>query len=89
MTAADGNSDRDKRELAIVVFFLDTGIRRANLAGISLVDLNLRTNRILISSATDGNQHIVSFASDCADVTRNYLERTGREDIVQNIAVIW
>ena len=67
------NLDRNIRDELVLMLLLDTGIRRGELVGIDLEDVDTAARRIRIRNAKGGNQRVVPYASQCAEKMRLYL----------------
>lgn len=61
------------RDLAILSLFLGTGIRVSELVGINIDDLDFSLNGFLVTRK-GGNQAILYFPDEVADVLRDYLK---------------
>ena len=76
----DGLSERQRRynehtklrDLAILTLFLGTGIRVSELVGLNVGDIDFSINGFLITRK-GGNQAILYFPDEVADVLRRYL----------------
>jgi len=77
IAACDEPTGRGVRDSLIIMLFLDTGVRRGELLGIDLDDVDLVGRRIRIRHAKGGNQRIVPFGSKCAAHLNRYLEFRG------------
>ena len=67
------------RDAAIAALFYSTGIRRAELAGISMHDLDLDALRLKVIGK--GNkQRVVFFNADTADLLRTYIDKRQASD---------
>jgi integrase/recombinase XerC len=60
------------RDFAIVMLFLGTGIRVSECVGIDLEDLDFRSNALLVTRK-GGNQSILYFPDEVADVLKAYI----------------
>ena len=78
--SGDGLSERQRRynehtklrDLAILTLFLGTGIRVSELVGLNVGDIDFSINGFLITRK-GGNQAILYFPDEVADVLRRYL----------------
>jgi site-specific recombinase XerD len=68
----NGTTFVDRRDTAIVRVLLDTGMRRGELVGIDLDDLNLRAQEVLVHGK-GGRDRIVPFSGKTALSLRKYL----------------
>jgi site-specific recombinase XerD len=70
-----------KRNLAMVAFLLDTGVRRGELLNIKLSDLDLERNRAIVSGKT-GQRHVF-FEGACREALKAYLKvrPSGKEEL--------
>lgn len=73
LRAMDGPSFVDRRDTAMVRVLLDTGCRRAELAGIDVDDLDLRAQEITLHQTKGGRARIVPVGSRTALALRKYL----------------
>lgn len=60
------------RNLAMISFLLDTGIRKGELLSLRLGNLNLDQNRCVVKGKT--GQRLVPFSQQCRDALRRYLQ---------------
>ena len=67
------NEHTRMRDLAIVTLFLGTGIRVSELVGIDIDDLDFSINGFLVTRK-GGNQAILYFPDEVADVLKSYLK---------------
>lgn len=67
------NENTKLRDLAILTLFLGTGIRVSELVGINIDDIDFSLNGFLITRK-GGNQAILYFPDEVADVLRDYLK---------------
>jgi Site-specific recombinase XerD len=74
LKSCEGTDFRDRRDLAIIRLFLDTGMRRGELAGLSVddVDLKERTARVL---GKGRKVRLVRFTAKTAQAIDRYLRR--------------
>ena len=66
------NLNTNVRDLAILTLFLGTGIRVSELVGINISDIDFSINGFLVTRK-GGNQAILYFPDEVADVLKNYL----------------
>ncbi|MBN9389787.1 MAG: tyrosine-type recombinase/integrase [Chloroflexi bacterium] len=62
------------RNLAMISFLLDTGIRKGELLSLRLGNLNLDQNRCVVRGKT--GQRLVPFSQPCRDTLRRYLQHS-------------
>ena len=62
-----------KRDLAMIVLFLTTGIRVSELAGLDISDIDFETNSFRIIRK-GGNESILYFGQETADALKSYLQ---------------
>ena len=67
------NDHTRTRDLAILTLFLGTGIRVSELVGINIDDIDFSINGFLVTRK-GGNQAILYFPDEVADVLRDYLK---------------
>jgi site-specific recombinase XerD len=68
-----GSSDREIRDMAIIMCLIDTGVRLGELVGINLQDIDFHSGRITIRKAKGGNDRVVPFASHSSRALRQYV----------------
>lgn len=61
-----------KRDLAITMFFLDTGVRVSELHGCDEGDLDLDNKNVIITRK-GGKQQLIYFSDECAQLFQDYL----------------
>jgi integrase/recombinase XerD len=74
VAATSGSSDREIRDRAIVMLFVDTGIRLSELAGVSYEDVDFTSRRITVKKAKGGNSRVVAYADQCAEALDSYIK---------------
>jgi len=67
------------RDLAILTLFLGTGIRVSECVGLDLEDIDFEINGFLVTRK-GGNQAILYFPDEVADVLKRYLEERVRQE---------
>jgi integrase/recombinase XerC len=72
MLAPDTTTTNGKRDAAILELFYSTGLRRAELCGIRLRDVNHANNTMKVTGK-GGKERIVPFGRDAANALREYL----------------
>ncbi len=73
MTCCDNNIKMGVRSTAILLLLLDTGMRRAELEGLEVEDINLDTGRAMIRHGKGRKQRVVPFSPSTANVIGSYL----------------
>lgn len=68
-----------KRDYAILMLFLGTGMRVSECVGIDIGDLDLQQNAVLVTRK-GGNQVILYYPQEVADALKAYLEERKRID---------
>ena len=66
-----------RRDAAVVLLFLDTGIRCAELSALDLADCDLPRRRLLIRHGKGNKQRVVPFARRCQAALKAYLAVRG------------
>lgn len=67
------NANTRLRDLAILILFLDTGIRVSELVGINISDIDFSINGFLVTRK-GGNQTILYFSEEVEIALKDYLE---------------
>ena len=67
-----------RRDRAIILVLLDTGIRCSELAQLRLGDFDATTQRIHVRHGKANKQRVVAFAERCAAAVELYFEERGR-----------
>ena len=78
VAACDPASAVGRRDAAVVLLFLDTGIRCAELSALDLADCDLPRGRLLIRHGKGNKQRVVPFARRCQAALETYLAVRGR-----------
>ena len=76
--ACDPATAVGRRDAAVVLLFLDTGIRCAELSALDLADCDLPRGRLLIRHGKGNKQRVVPFARRCRAALEAYLAVRGR-----------
>ena len=63
------------RNRAIILLFLDTGLRYAELHGLTLEDVDWEAGRIHVRHGKGRKQRVVAFGAGPSDALRDYVER--------------
>ncbi len=87
LRACDGKQFEDKRDTAVIRLFLDTGMRRAELAGLTLDDLDL-DNRVAVVTGKGRKQRTVPFGRRTALAIDKYI-RARRQHRDSHRAELW
>lgn len=72
LAACDGKGFADRRDTALLRMLLDTGLRRAGMAGLRLADIDL-DEQVAIVTLKGGRRHIVPFGDKTARALDRYL----------------
>jgi len=88
LKACEGREFADLRDLAIIRFLLDTGVRRAELANLRVDDIDLKdkTARIL---GKGGKVRVIAFGVKTAHALDRYLRRARRGHREAALPPIW
>ena len=78
VAACDPASAVGRRDAAVVLLFLDTGIHCAELSALDLADCDLPRRRLLIRHGKGNKQRVVPFARRCQAALETYLAVRGR-----------
>ena len=78
VAACDPATAVGRRDAAVVLLFLDTGIRCAELSALDLADCDLPRGRLLIRHGKGNKQRVVPFARHCRAALEAYLAVRGR-----------
>ena len=78
VAACDPATAVGRRDAAVVLLFLDTGIRCAELSALDLADCDLPRGRLLIRHGKGNKQRVVPFARRCRAALEAYLAVRGR-----------
>ena len=73
LAACDPATAVGRRDAAVVLLFLDTGIRCAELSALDLADCDLPRGRLLIRHGKGNKQRVVPFARRCRATLEAYL----------------
>ena len=73
LACCDANIFVGRRDRAILLTLLDTGVRCAEAVGLDLADCALPERRLLVRHGKGGKDRVVSFAGRCADALATYL----------------
>lgn len=82
-----GNSYVDRRDSAIVRLLLDCGMRRGELVGIDLEDLDLRHQEITLHRTKGGKARVVPFGGKSTLALRKYLRARERHSAASSPAL--
>ena len=77
VAACDPATAVGRRDAAVVLLFLDTGIRCAELSALDLADCDLPRRRLLIRHGKGNKQRVVPFARRCRAALEAYLAVRG------------
>ena len=73
IACCDANTVVGRRDRAILLTLLDTGVRCAEAVGLDLADCTLTEQRLLVRQGKGGKDRIVPFTGRCADALAAYL----------------
>ena len=77
IACCDANTVVGRRDRAILLTLLDTGVRCAEAVGLDLADCALAERRLLVRQGKGGKDRVVPFAGRCADALAAYLADRG------------
>lgn len=83
LKACEGRAFEDRRDTAILRLFIDTGIRRGELAGIEVDDLDLDAQVVLVTGKGDRARNVV-FGNNTALALDRYLRERRRHRRAQD-----
>ena len=66
-----------RRDRALILTLLDTGLRCAETVGLGLADADFARRRIHVRHGKGHKERVVPFADRCADALRTYLDHRG------------
>ncbi|MEV0994580.1 tyrosine-type recombinase/integrase [Nonomuraea sp. NPDC050202] len=81
-----GKTFVDLRDLAMILLFMDTGIRRAEMAGIKVEDLDLDMREVKVHGK-GRRDRVVSYGRKTAVVLDKYLRIRGKQKLKDNPAL--
>jgi site-specific recombinase XerD len=73
LQTAKGATFAERRDLAILRLFLDTGLRLAEMAGLRVADLDLRTNTVFVEMGKGRRPRTAAFGDRTAQALERYL----------------
>ncbi len=82
-----GNTFENRRDLAILRLFIDTGMRAGELVGLSLDDINLELNVALVMGK-GGRNRTCPYGAKTAEALRRYL-RVRRTHPLAQLPQLW
>lgn len=71
---------RGLRDRALVLFFLDTGLRCQELCDLRIGDVDREARHVLISAGKGGKGRVVAYSADVANALNRYMRRRGGWD---------
>ena len=77
IACCDARTAMGRRDRAILLTLLDTGIRCAEAVDLDLADCALPERRLLVRQGKGGKDRVVPFAGRCADALATYLADRG------------
>ena len=75
LAVCDPTTEFGCRNRAIILLFLDTGMRYAELHGLTLADVDWEAHRIHVRHGKGRKQRVVAFGAGPADALRDYVDR--------------
>ena len=75
LDVCDPTTEFGCRNRAIILLFLDTGLRYAELHGLTLEDVDWEAGRIHVRHGKGRKQRVVAFGAGPSDALRDYVER--------------
>ena len=90
LAATEGRAFADRRDAAIIRLLLDTGLRRGELAALSIADMDLGAGIAYVAAASSkgGRGRAVAFTADTARALDRY-ERMRRGHLHRDLAAYW
>ncbi|MEU6699855.1 tyrosine-type recombinase/integrase [Pseudonocardia sp. NPDC046786] len=88
IAACRGNTFAARRDLAIIRFLMDTGVRRSEIHGLTVRDLDFK---LMVATVTGkGNrQRMVPFGNRTAEALRRYLRARRRHPFAAETEALW
>lgn len=83
-----GNTFENRRDLAIIRMFLDTGMRAGELVGLNLDDLDTAQS-IAVVMGKGGRQRACPYGARTADALRRYLRFRSKHPQARNTSALW
>lgn len=87
LRSMSGQSYVDRRDTAMIRLLLDTGCRRAELAGIDVDDLDLRAQEVTLRRTKGGRGRIVPLGSKTSLALRKYLRARAKNSAAGSAAL--
>ncbi|MEO6083764.1 MAG: tyrosine-type recombinase/integrase [Umezawaea sp.] len=87
LKACSGRTVLDLRDKAIILFLWDTGVRRAEIAGLAVEDINLELNVAMVTGK-GGKSRIVRFGAKTAKALARYL-RVRSKLVLAHLRALW
>lgn len=81
--AVQGNDFEGRRNVAILWLLLDSGMRRGDMAGVLLEDVDLKGQQIRVTRSKGGKQRVVAFGDTAARALDRYLRIRLRHPFVK------
>jgi site-specific recombinase XerD len=87
LKCCEGRSFDDRRDTAIFRLFVDTGLRRSELAYLTLADVDLDHNTAFVTHAKGSRPRVVAFGRKAAQALDRYLRERSRHRYAQENAL--
>lgn len=87
LAAANGKSFEDRRDTALIRFFFDTGARLAEVAGLTVDDLDLRTYEVAQVRGKGGKHRALPMGSKTLKAMDTYLRARARHKDARSSAL--
>lgn len=85
--ACEGKDFTSRRDMAIILLLMDTGIRREECANLAVADVNLRTRRVRIQGKGDKERHVPVGVASALAIDKYKRERDRHPDA--DLDVLW
>jgi site-specific recombinase XerD len=83
-----GFTFENRRDEAVIRLFVDTGVRAAELLGLTLADLDL-SGRVAYVMGKGGRGRTVPFGAKTAETLRRYLKARRRHHLAEQTQALW
>lgn len=81
--ALGGTAFLDRRDRALVLLMVDTGLRRGEIAALHVEDVDLEQNLLRVQHAKGGTPRVVPFGSQAALAVDRYVRARARHKLAQ------
>jgi site-specific recombinase XerD len=88
LKSSDGSAFRERRDTAVIRLLIDCGLRRAELCGLTLDDVNVAERIALVRRGKGGKARFVPFGDKTAQALARYL-RARRVHRQANLPNLW